>query len=169
MGMRVGLVAAAMGVLAASAQGGAAAEAKTWYVYCEGANADGHWAVFSENFWPHPETADYGHRVGSAAKAFFEERHAVSLEGCAGVNFRDDGLAEHSRRTTAQLHRRMGDRVYFFPLPNEVLREDAVPDPEPAFALRASVYRTDASDISGASVGASAGDRDDARWPTAPR
>ena len=128
MRSRVGLVVAAILALGASTQAGAAAEARTWYVYCEGASAAGHWAVFSENFWPHPESADYGHLVGSAAKAFFEKRHDVSLEGCTGVNFRDDSLAEHSRKLTAQLHRRMGDKVYFFPLPNEILPEDAPQD-----------------------------------------
>ena len=119
------LFAAALVALGAGAQPGMATEPKTWYVYCEGASPEGHWAVFSENFWPHPETADYGRRVGSAAEAFFETRHDLALEGCAGVNFRNGGLAEHSRTQTVQLHRRMGDRVYFFPLPAEVLPLDA--------------------------------------------
>lgn len=164
MGSPVRLVVAATIALGAGVGAGApaglAAEATTWYVYCEGASEDGHWAVFSENIWPHPETEDYGHRVGNAAKAFFEKRHAVALEGCAGVNFRDDGLAEHSRKTTAQLHRRLGDRVYFFPLPNEVLQEDA--------ALRASVAGADAAALAGGSL---AGGETDAGWSpyTAPR
>jgi hypothetical protein len=161
MGSPVGLVAAAAIALGASAPAGLAAEATTWYVYCEGAGADGHWAVFSENIWPHPETEDYGHRVGNAAKAFFEQRHAVALEGCAGVNFRDDGLAEHSRNTTAQLHRRLGDRVYFFPLPNEILQEDAaVLSP---MTLSASVAGDDAAALAGSEA--------DNRWRpfTAPR
>lgn len=104
-----------------------ATEPKTWYVYCEGNSSQGHWAVFSENFWPHPDSADYGRRVGSAAKAFFEARHDLSLEGCAGVNFRDDSLAEHSRRLTVRLHKRMGDRVYFFPLPRDALPDESPP------------------------------------------
>jgi hypothetical protein len=117
---RISFLVAALLVLA-SAAGARAAEPKTWYVYCEGASADTHWAVFSENFWPHPEIAGYGRQVASAAKAFFEQRHDLVLEGCAGVSFRDDSLAEHSRSLTAQLHRRMGDRVYFLSLPAEVL------------------------------------------------
>jgi hypothetical protein len=120
-------IAASLLVLGAGAQWGNATEPKTWYVYCEGASADRHWAVFSENFWPHPETADYARLVGSAAKAFFESRHDLSLEGCAGVNFRDGSLAEHSRSLTVQLHRRMGDRVYFLPLPAEIIPTSAQP------------------------------------------
>jgi hypothetical protein len=146
MGSRAGLVVAA--AVALGAPQGMAAEAKTWYVYCEGASAEGHWAVFSANFWPHPETEDYGHRVGDAAKAFFEKRHGVALDGCAGVNFRDDSLAEHSRQMTAQLHRRMGDRVYFFPLPREVLQEDAAP--LSSVALTAAVDEVGAALANGA-------------------
>jgi hypothetical protein len=121
MNFRTKLVGAAMIALCASARVAMAAEHKTWYVYCEGASPDGHWAVFSENFWPHPETDDYGRLVGSAAKEFFEARHDIALEGCAGVDFRDGALAEHSRAQTLQLHRQMGDRIYFFPLPAEIL------------------------------------------------
>ncbi len=121
MEFRVRHLAAALLVFAAGGQDAQATEAKTWYVYCEGASSDGHWAVFSENFWPHPETAGYARLVGSAAKAFFESRHDLSLEGCAGVNFRDDSLAEHSRSLTVQLHRKMGDRIYFLRLPAEIL------------------------------------------------
>jgi hypothetical protein len=124
MRVRAGFLTVALLALGAGAESGVAAEAKTWYVYCEGNSGDGHWAVFSENFWPHAGGADYGRRVGDAAKAFFEARHALSLDGCAGVNFRNDSLAKHSRSVTVQLHRRMGDRVYFFPLPREVLPED---------------------------------------------
>jgi hypothetical protein len=153
MGWRAGSIAVAVVTLGASIQACAASEAKTWYVYCEGADAGDHWAVFSENFWPHPETADYGDRVGSVAKAFFERRHAVSLEGCAGVNFRDDSLAEHSRQTTAQLHRRMGDQVYFFPLPNDLLRDDLAP--EPRVVLRAAVHTGDAAAASDQSAAGS--------------
>ncbi len=164
MGSRGGLIVSALMAIGAGAQCAAAADAKTWYVYCEGASAEGHWAVFSENFWPHPETADYAVRVGDAAKAFFEKRHAVSLEGCAGVNFRDDSLAEHSRQTTAHLHRRMGDRVYFFPLPNEILRQELAPDP--GFVLRAAVATRDVP-----GEGASAALGDEPQWTphTAPR
>ena len=105
--------------LAFGASPASSADSKTWYVYCEGNNRDDHWAVFSENFWPHPLTEGYGRQVASAAKAFFEARHDVRLEGCAGVNFVDFSLAEHSRSRTAQLHKKMGDRVFFFPLPDE--------------------------------------------------
>jgi hypothetical protein len=135
----IGQVAAALLVLGAGAEGGAAAEPKTWYVYCEGASPDGHWAVFSENLWPHPATADYGRRVGDAAKAFFEARHGLALEGCSGVHFRNDSLAEHSRTLTVRLHRRMGDRVYFFPLPPEALPAEPLPaEPLPAAVLPAA-------------------------------
>lgn len=123
-----------------------AAEATTWYVYCEGASPEGHWAVFSESFWSHPETEDYGRHVGSAAKAFFETRHDVSLDGCSGVNFRTDVLAEHSRKMTALLHRNMGDRVYFFSLPTEVLPQDA-PAEKPVAAVTASVDEREASAV----------------------
>ena len=110
--------------LAASASPASSSDAKTWYVYCEGNGHGDHWAVFSENFWPHPVTEGYGRQVGSAAKAFFEARHNVRLEGCAAVNFVDFSLAEYSRSRTAQLHKKMGDRVFFFPLP-----DDALPTP----------------------------------------
>ncbi|HET7410875.1 MAG TPA: hypothetical protein VFJ13_11815, partial [Paracoccaceae bacterium] len=92
-------VALGLGVLPA-----AAGDAKTWYVYCEGADRGDHWAVFSENFWPHPSTPDYGRRVGRAAKAFFEARHDVRLLGCAAVDFIDTSLARYSRNRTAHLH-----------------------------------------------------------------
>jgi hypothetical protein len=127
MNLRTGCIAATLLVLAAGPDEARTAEPRTWYVYCEGGSAEGHWAVFSENFWPHPETADYGRLVGSAAKAFFESRHDLSIEGCAGVNFRDDSLAEHSRSLTVQLHRRMGDRIYFLPLPAEIIPTGAEP------------------------------------------
>ena len=132
---RMAHIAAALPALLAGAVEARAAEPKTWYVYCEGESADGHWAVFSENFWPHPETAEYGRLVGSAAKTFFESRHDLSLDGCAGVNFRNGVLAEHSRSLTVQLHRRMGDRVYFLPLPAEVLPMGAEPASAVASAL----------------------------------
>ena len=125
MDSRIRHVVAAFLVLAAGTQEGGTTEPKTWYVYCEGGSVEGHWAVFSENFWPHPDIADYGRLVGSAAKAFFESRHDLSLEGCAGVDFRDDSLAEHSRSLTVQLHERMGDRIYFLRLPAEVLPASA--------------------------------------------
>jgi hypothetical protein len=121
MDFRIRHFAAALVMLGAGIQASAATEPRTWYVYCEGASANGHWAVFSENLWLHPETGDYGQRVGGAAKAFFESRHDLALEGCAGVAFRNDSLAEHSRTLTVQLHRKMGDRIYFLPLPAEVL------------------------------------------------
>ena len=120
----IGVLGAAFLTLFVSAQDATAAERKTWYVYCEGTSPEGHWAVFSANFWPHPESEDYGRRVGSAAKAFFEARHALALDGCAGVDFRDGALAEHSRTQTMQLHRQMGDRVYSFTLPAEILPVD---------------------------------------------
>jgi hypothetical protein len=136
MNLRIGHIAAALLALAAGAVEARAAESRTWYVYCEGESADAHWAVLSENFWPHAETADYGRLVGSAARAFFESRHGLALDGCAGVNFRDDSLAVHSRNLTAELHRRMGDRVYFLPLPAEILSAGA--ESAPTVALPAS-------------------------------
>ena len=141
MNFRIKQLGAALALLGASAQsgmaGGMATEPKTWSVYCEGAGPEGHWAVFSDNTWPHPETADYGRRVGSAAKAFFEARHDLALDGCAGVNFRDGSLAEHSRTLTVQLHRRMGDRILFLPLPAEALPADAPPASVVAAAIPA--------------------------------
>ncbi len=139
MELRIGLFAAALLVLA-GAKESRATEAKTWYVYCEGASASKHWAVFSENFWPHPETAGYSRLVGSAAKAFFESRHDIPLEGCAGVNFRNGSLAEHSRSLTAQLHRQMGDRIYFLRLPAEILPAAMASASAPA-AIPAEVSR----------------------------
>ena len=132
-----GLAAATLAVLV-SALPATSADTKTWYVYCEGNLRDDHWAVFSENFWPHPLTEGYGRRVGSAAKAFFESRHDVQLEGCAAVNFVDFSLAEHSRSRTVQLHQSMGDRVFFFPLPREALPVAVAPEP---VAIRANVTR----------------------------
>lgn len=102
-----------------------ASEPNTWYAYCEGESDGAHWAVFSQNFWPHPPTEGYGREVGMAAKAFFESRHAMSLEGCTGVDFVDTSLAEHSRARTALLHEQMGDRIYYFQLPAEALPRDA--------------------------------------------
>jgi len=116
-----GLATAAAIVLASSVSPATSSDTKTWYVYCEGADQGDHWAVFSENFWPHPMTEGYGRQVGSAAKAFFESRHDVRLEGCAAVNFVDTSLARHSRNRTAQLHEKMGDRVLYFPLPSDAL------------------------------------------------
>jgi hypothetical protein len=117
-------VAAAAAVLAFSASPAAPSDTKTWYVYCEGTRQGDHWAVFSENFWPHPLTEGYGRRAGTAAKAFFESRHDLELDGCAAVNFIDASLAEHSRNRTAQLHKKMGDGVLYFPLPSEALPVD---------------------------------------------
>ena len=101
----------------------AAAEPKTWYVYCEGYGHGMHWAVFSENFWPHPGSDTYGKQVGSAAEAFFERQHNLALTGCSGVNFFDTASAQYSRERTVDLHRKMGDRVYFFPLPGSIIPE----------------------------------------------
>ncbi len=156
--------AAALAVLCATVQSAMATEPNTWYVYCEGAGAADHWAVFSENFWPHPETDGYARRVGSAAKAFFETRHDLALEGCAGVNFRDDSLAEHSRSFTVQLHRRLGDRVYFFPLPSEILPADA-----PAPGIPAASAAADTGSADQAATGG--GNDEEPAWmpSTAPR
>jgi hypothetical protein len=115
-------------LLSVGAQGARAAEATTWYVYCEGENVGAHWAVFSENFWPHPDSADYGRRVGDAARIYFESQHDLSIEGCAAVNFPNRSLADHSRTRTVKLHKRMGDRVYFIPLPRDVLPDDRPAD-----------------------------------------
>lgn len=121
--MKIAITPLAVATLAlvVSASPSVSADTKTWYVYCEGAGQGDHWAVFSDNFWPHPATEGYGRRVGSAAKAFFEARHDVQLDGCAAVSFVEVSLAEHSRSRTAQLHKRMGDRVLYFPLPSEAL------------------------------------------------
>jgi hypothetical protein len=126
MDSRIRHLVAAFLVLAAGTQDGGTTEPKTWYVYCEGGSAERHWAVFSENFWPHPDIADYGRLVGSAAKAFFESRHDLQLDGCAAVNFIDASLAEHSRNRTAQLHRKMGDQVLYFPFPSNALPLDSL-------------------------------------------
>jgi hypothetical protein len=97
--------------------------AKSWYVYCEGESQNTHWAVFSENIWPYPESDSYGRRVGSAAEQHFEETHNVALTGCSGVKFFDATLAEFSRERTVRLHEQMGDQVYFFRLPQAVLAQ----------------------------------------------
>lgn len=115
------MVLAAGLALAAGGLPAKASDTKTWYAYCEGNRQGDHWAVFSENLWPHPLTEGYGRDVATAAKVFFEARHNVQLDGCAGVNFVDASLAEHSRSRTAQLHRKMGDRVLYFRLPDEAL------------------------------------------------
>lgn len=117
-------LATALLAVAVSMPPATAADTRTWYVYCEGEAKGAHWAVFSENFWPHPMTEGYGRMVGHAAKAFFEDRHDVTLAGCAAVNFVDTSVARHSRARTAQLHQRMGDRVMYFPLPSEALPEE---------------------------------------------
>ena len=131
--MRVAVTtfAAAVAALAISATPATSDDAKTWYVYCEGADQSDHWAVFSENFWGHPITEGYGRRVSSAAKDFFETRHALQLEGCAAVNFVDHTLAEHSRNRTAQLHKSMGDRIFYFQFPREALPVDVAAAPAP--------------------------------------
>lgn len=115
-------LAAAGFALAAGASPASASDTRTWYVYCEGKTRQGeHAAVISENFWSHPLTESSGRDVATAAKAFFESRHNVQLDGCAGVSFVDTRLAEHSRSRTAQLHKKMGDRVLYFRLPDEAL------------------------------------------------
>lgn len=98
-------------------------EHKTWYVYCEGHGHGMSWAVFSQNFWERPETENYGRQVGSAAEEFFEARHNVALEGCSGVQFFDSTSAEYSRDRTVRLHKKLGDRVYFFTLPDSVFAQ----------------------------------------------
>ncbi|MEO1492647.1 MAG: hypothetical protein AAFV19_10890 [Pseudomonadota bacterium] len=96
-------------------------ESKSWYVYCEGESQNTHWAVFSKNIWPHPETESYGRRLGSAAQQHFERTHNVALTGCSGVKFFDASLAEYSRERTVRLHKQMGDQVYFFQLPTNLV------------------------------------------------
>lgn len=118
--LRVLLIAAAALMMSAEAK---ADSNKTWYVYCEG-NAHGvSWAVFSRNFWQSPVTDNYGRRVGSAAEEFIEENHRVKLSGCSGVQFYDMISAQYSRDRTVRLHKKMGDRVYFFNLPSAVLTQ----------------------------------------------
>ena len=112
---------AAVATLVLSATPAVSAGQKTWYVYCEGTKQGDRLVVFSENFWQHPVTKGYAQRVSSIAKGFFEARHNVRLDGCAAVNFFDFKLAEHSRDRTAKLHRGMGDRVFYFVLPDDVL------------------------------------------------
>lgn len=137
---------AAAFALVVSASAATSTEYKTWYVYCEGANQSEHWAVFSENFWGHPATEGYGRRVGSAAKDFFEARHDVRLEGCAAVNFVDFTLAEHSRNRTAQLHKSMGDRVFYFRLPDDALPTDVARASTPAAEVRTAVAQAKAAE-----------------------
>jgi len=110
-------------LLASAVSPAGAAESKTWYIYCEGFGHGVNYAVFSQNIWPHIETEGYGRRVGTAAEEFFETRHDVPLTGCSGVNFFDMASAEYSRSRTVKLHKKMGDRVYFFKLPNGMLSE----------------------------------------------
>lgn len=98
----------------------AANDAKTWYVYCEGFGHGVNYAVFSQT-WIHPDIEGYGRRVGSAAEQFFESRHSVRLTGCSGVRFFDSTSATYSRERTVTLHKKMGDRVYFFNLPSKLL------------------------------------------------
>lgn len=96
---------------------------KTWYVYCEGFGHGMHWAVLSENVWAHADAADYAKRISSAAETHFEAAHNVSLTGCSGIKFLDDSSAHYSRERTVALHRKMGDRVYFFPLPGDLVNQ----------------------------------------------
>ena len=115
---------AALAMLLFSAAGTAHADdAKTWYVYCEGQGHGTHWAVFSENVWPYPDSENYGRRVGSAAEEHFEATHEVKLSGCSGVNFFDVSTAEFSRDRTVRLHKKLGDEIYFFPLPRHVFAQ----------------------------------------------
>ncbi len=114
---------ASLVLAAAAALPARANEPKTWYVYCDGFSHGVNYAVFSQNIWPHPETDNYGRRIGSAAEEFFEARHDVPLAGCSGVQFFDLASAKYSRKRTVRLHKKMGDRVYFFNLPLNVLPE----------------------------------------------
>ncbi|MEM1161532.1 MAG: hypothetical protein AAGJ28_11405 [Pseudomonadota bacterium] len=98
-----------------------ASDNKTWYVYCEGHGHGMHWAVFSQNIWQDPGNDTYGRSVGSRAEEFFEAKHDVPLTGCSGVEFFDVATARYSRDRTVKLHKKMGDRVYFFNLPTTVL------------------------------------------------
>ncbi len=100
-----------------------ATETRTWYVYCEGTRHGEHWAVFSENMWPHADTGRYGRAVASAAEAFIEREHNLPLQGCASVPFIDGVSAAHSRARTAKLHKRMGDKVYYVALPGRILAD----------------------------------------------
>jgi len=95
-------------------------DSKTWYVYCEGYGHGMHWAVFSQNLWQSPDHDNYGRSVGSRAEEFIEAKHKVKLTGCSGVDFFDVATARHSRDRTVKLHKKMGDRVYFFNLPNNI-------------------------------------------------
>lgn len=100
-----------------------AKDAKSWYVYCEGQSQNDHWAVFSKNIWPHPETEDYSNRLSSAAQRHFERTHNVAVSGCSGVKFFDASLAEYSRERTVRLHKQMGDQIYFFQMPQEIFNQ----------------------------------------------
>ena len=123
--------------LATGALPASASDIKTWYVYCDGNNRQGdYWAVFSENFWSHPLTEGYGHDVAAVAEAIFESQHNVQLDGCAGINFVDPRLAELSRRHTARLHEKMGDRVLYFRLPDEALPAERNAEAPVAVGLR---------------------------------
>ena len=81
-----------------------------------------HWAVFSSNLWPHDEANEYARRLGSAAESFIEKRHKLRLTGCSGVPFLDKTLAIYSRERTVKLHRKMGDRIYFFQIPSDLAK-----------------------------------------------
>ena len=117
---RIVLVALVALLTAPSAHAG---EGKTWYIYCEGHGHGMHWAVFSRNFWAAPESDNYGRRIGSAAEEFIESRHSVNVTGCSGVKFFDQTSARYSRDRTVRLHKKMGDRVYFFNLPTDILSQ----------------------------------------------
>ena len=106
-----------------AAGGLARADERIWYVYCDGYGHGMHWAVFSKNVWPHSSSDSYGRTVASRAEEFFEERHNLPLQGCSGVGFTDQDQANLSRQRTAGLHKRMGDQVHYFHLPDELLRE----------------------------------------------
>lgn len=100
-----------------------AGNSKTWYVYCEGHAHGVSWAVFSRNMWQSPVSDNYGRRVGSRAEEFIESNHRVNLSGCSGVQFFDAISARYSRDRTVRLHKKMGDRIFFFNLPAEVLSQ----------------------------------------------
>lgn len=112
------VLAAALSMICA---GAAAQDQKIWYVYCEGHGHGMHWAVFSQNFWARAATENYDRVASSAAERFFEQRHQVKLTGCSAVHFLDQTSAKYSRDRTVRLHKKMGDRVYFFPLPSGVI------------------------------------------------
>ena len=101
----------------------AMAQERTWYVYCEGYGHGMHWAVFSQNMWPHDGSDNYARKVALRAEMFIEEKHDLPLQGCSGVNFLDMDQADHSRQRTELLHRKMGDQVHYFNLPADLLVE----------------------------------------------